>query len=118
MIATGGVIPTADDSASCSEVRFSKVVEERRAEYVPVNAPSAIISGPSSLRVKRQKVTRTPVKLPRRLEIVSPPEMPQNGFAVEDPIFGAALQRHRSLGTSKRNGRDRRAAPVLQTGLH
>ena len=53
----------------------------------------------------------------QRFEIVSPPETPRKMSAVEVPDISAALDRHQSGGTSRRSGRDRRAAPVFHKVL-
>ena len=74
--AVGGIRPSAEDSASRSGVRISNRAEEGRVEYVPVNAASISVPGPSNLRVspeksKKRKIKRSPVK--RRFEVASPP---------------------------------------------
>ena len=58
-------------------VRFWDVVEEGRVEYVPVGVPSFWPPGPSKIRSspskRKRKISRYPVKLPRRFEVSSPP---------------------------------------------
>ena len=93
----------------------------RATTYVPV-APTALgPPGPSrihssSSKLKR-KVTRSPVKLPRRFEVSSPPASPPRRSLVEDPSFASALAAPASRGKSRRSGRDRRAAPMFQMGF-
>ena len=54
-------------------VRISDVVEEGRVEYVPVTPPALGPPGPSrilsSSSKRKRKVTRSPLKLPRRFEV-------------------------------------------------
>ena len=70
-----------NDTASRPWLRISDVVEEGRVEYVPVAAPDLGPPGPSKIRSssgkRKRKVTRSPVKLPRRFELSSPPASPQ-----------------------------------------
>ena len=109
------------ETASRPGVRISDVVEEGRVEYVPVSPPvlgspgPSKISSPSSKR--KRKITRSPLKLPRRFEVSSPPASPPRRSLVEDPSFASALAETSSRGMSRRSGRDRRAAPVFQMGF-
>ena len=102
-------------------VRISDVVEEGRVEYVPVAAPVLGSPGPSRIRSpsskRKRKISRSPVKLPRRFEISSPPASPPRRTLVEDPSFASALTSAGGRGKSRRSGRDRRAAPVFQMGF-
>ena len=54
-------------------VRISDIVEEGRAEYVPVAAPALGPPAPSKIRSssskRKRKLSRSPVKLPRRFEV-------------------------------------------------
>ena len=115
-----GSTPRAETSSSPG-VRISDVVEEGRVEYVPVGPPvlgspgPSKISSPSSKR--KRKITRSPVKLPRRFEVPSPPVSPSRRSLVEDPNFGSALAAPSSRGKSRWSGRERRAAPVFQMGF-
>ena len=72
---------------------------------------------PSSHSKRTRKFSRFPMKLPRRIEISSPPASPQRQSLVEDPSFASALAAHASHGKWRRSRRDRRAAPVFQMGL-
>ena len=109
------------ESLSRPGVRISDVVEEGRVEYVPVRPPvlgspgPSKISSPSSKR--KRKITRSPVKLPRRFEVSSPPVSPSRRSLVEDPSFASALAASSPRGKSRRSGRNRRAAPVFQMGF-
>ena len=109
------------ETASRPGVRISHVVEEGRVEYVPVAPPTIGPPGPSRIRSssskRKRKVTRSPVKLPRRFEDSSPPASPPTRSLVEDPSFASALAASTSRGKSPRSGRDRRAAPVFQMGF-
>ena len=102
-------------------VRISDVVEEGRVVYVPVAPPALGPPGasriPSSSSKRKRKVTRSPVKLPRRFEVSSPPASPPRRSLVEDPSFASASTASTSRGKSRRSGRDRRAAPVFQMGF-
>ena len=109
------------ETASKPGVRISDVVEEGRVEYVPV-APAALgPPGPSRIHFssskRKRKVTRSPVKLPRRFEVSSPPASPPRRSLVEDISFASALAASTCRGKSRRSGRDRRAAPVFQMGF-
>ena len=109
------------ETASRPGVRISDVVEEGRVEYVPVAPPTLGPHGPSRIHSssskRKRKVTRSPVKLPRRFEFSSPPARPPRRSLVEDPSFASALAAPVSRGKSRRSGRDRRAAPVFQMGF-
>ena len=116
--AVGGIRLFSEDSASRSGVKILNAVEE----YIPVSVPSISTPGRSNLRVssgksKKRKVSRSPVKLPRRFKIASPPQSSQQLRVVEDLGFSAALDRQQSFGKLRRSGRNRRAAPVFQGGL-
>ena len=118
--AVGGTRPSSEDSASRSGVRISNFVEEGQVEYVPVQVPSLSTPGPSSLRAspgksRKKSISRSPVK--KRFEIASPPPSSQQRHIVEDLGFSAALDQQQSSKRSRRSGRHRRAAPVLQGGL-
>ena len=102
-------------------VRISDVVEEGRVEYVPVGPPALGSPGPSKIRSpsskRKRKITRSPVKLPRRFEVSSPPASPPRRSLVEDLSFASALAAPASRGKSRRSGRNRRAASVFQMGF-
>ena len=110
------------ETASTPGVRISDVGEEARVEYVLVASPAlgppvpSKISSSSSKR--KRKVTRSPVKLPRRFEVSSPPASTPRRSLVEEPGFASALAAPASRGKSRRSGRDRRfGAPVFQRGF-
>ena len=69
------------ESASKPGVRISDVVEEGRVEYVLVSPQALGPPGPSRIHSssgkRKRRVTRSPVKLPRRFEVSSPPASPQ-----------------------------------------
>ena len=118
--AVGGIRPSSEGSTSRSGVRISNVVEEGRAEYVPVRAPPTCVPGPGNLRVssgkfRKTSISRSPVK--RRFEISSPTPALHQHRLVEDMGFSAALDRQQSCKKSRRSERKRRAAPVFQGGL-
>ena len=106
------------ETASRPGVRISDVVEEGRVEYLLVAPPALGPPGPSrthcSSSKRERKVTRRPVKLPRRFEVSSPPASPPRRSLVEDPSFASALAAPASRGKSRWSGRDRPAAPVFQ----
>ena len=108
-------------TASMPGVKVSDVVEEGRVEYVPVAAPSLGPPWPSKIRFssskQKRKISRCPLKLPRRFEVSSPPTSPQSRSMVEDPSFASALATPASRGQSLRSGRDRCAAPKFQMVL-
>ena len=72
------------ETASRPGVRILDVVEEGCVEYVPVGPPALGSPGPSKIRSpsskRKRKITRSPVKLPRRFEVSSPPASPQDGL--------------------------------------
>ena len=109
------------ESASRPGVRISDVVEEGRVEYVPVSPPALGPPGPSKCRSPsskpKRKITQSPMKLPRRFEVSSPPASPPKRSLVEDRSFASALAAPASRGKSRRSGRDRRATPVFQMGF-
>ena len=109
------------ETASRPGVSISDVVEEGRVEYVPVTPPALGPPGPSKISSssskRNRKITRSPVKLPRRFEVSSPPASPPRRSLVEDPSFASALAATASRGNSRRSGRDCRAAPVFQMGF-
>ena len=109
------------ETVSRPGVRISDVVEEGRVEYVPVASPTLGPPAPSKIRSsynkRKRKVTRSPVKLPRRIEVSSPPASPPRHSLVEDPSFASALAAPASGGKSRWSGRDRRAAPLFQIGF-
>ena len=65
------------ETASRPGERISDVVEEGRVEYEPVSPPTLGSPRPSKIRSlsskRKRKITRIPVKLPRRFEVSSPP---------------------------------------------
>ena len=109
------------ETASRPGVRISDVVEEGRVEYVPVARPALGAPGPSknssSSSKGLKKITRSPVKLPRRFEVSSPPASPPRRSLVGDPSFASALAAPASRAKSRRSGRDLPAAPVFQMGF-
>ena len=109
------------ETASRRGVRISDIDEEGRVEYVPVAAPALGRPGPSKIHSssskRERKVTRSPVKLPRRFEVSSPSANPQRPSLVENPSFASALATPVYRGKSHRSGRDCRAAPILQMGF-
>ena len=109
------------ERASRPGVRISDVVGEGRVEYVPVAPPALGPPGPSQTRSssskRKRKITRSPVKLPRRVDVSSPSASPLRRSLVEDPSFAFALAVPVSRGKSRRSGRDRHAAPVFQMGF-
>ena len=102
-------------------MRISDVAEEGCVEYVPVAALALGPPGPSKIRSspskRKRKISRSPVKLPRRFEVWSPPASPQRLSLVEHLSFASALAAPASRGKSRRSGRDRCAAPVFQMGF-
>ena len=72
------------ETASRPGVRISDVVEEGCVEYKPVAPPALGPPGPSRIHSsssrRKRKVTRSPVKLPRRFEVSSPPASPQDAL--------------------------------------
>ena len=88
---------------------------------MPVAPPALGPSGPckisSSSSKRKRKFTRSPVKLPRRFEVSSPPASPPRRSLVEDPSFASALAAPASCRKSRRSERDCRAAPVFQMGF-
>ena len=76
---------------SRSGVRIADCVEDGRAEYVPVVSPAAGPPGPSRIRASpskwKRKFSLSPVKLPHKLEVVSPPVASQKPSSAEDSSF-------------------------------
>ena len=109
------------ETASKPEVRISDVVEEGRVEYVPVAAHVLGPPGPSKIRTspgkRKRKVFRSPMKLPRRFEISSPPASPERRSLVKDPSFASASATQASRGKPRRSGRDQRASPAFHMGF-
>ena len=109
------------EAASRPGVSISDVVEEGRVEYVLVAPPALGPPGPSRIHSssskRKRKVTRSPVKLPRRFEVSSPPASPPSRSLVEDSSFASALAAPAPRGKSRWSGRNRRAAPVFQMGF-
>ena len=103
------------------EARLWDVVEEGCVEYVPVAAPAFGSPGPNKIRSspskRKRKLSRSPVKLPKRFEVSSPSASPQGRSFVEDSCFASALAAPASRWKSRRSGRDHRAAPLTQMGL-
>ena len=79
------------ETASRPGVRISDVVEEGRVEYVPVAPPAVGPPGPSKIisssSKRKRKITRSPLKLPRRFEVSSPPASPPRRSLVEDQLW-------------------------------
>ena len=102
-------------------MRVSDVVAEWRVEFVPVAAPALGPPGPNKVRSssskRKGKISRSPVKLPLRFEVSSPPASPPRRSVVEDPCFASAIAIPASHGKLRRSGRDRRAASVFQMGF-
>ena len=109
------------ETASSPGVIISDVVEEGRVEYVPVAAPALGPPGPSKIRSssskRKREISRNPVKLPRRFEVLSPRASSLKQSLVEDPNFASTLATPASHGKSRRSGRDFPATPVFQTGF-
>ena len=109
------------ETASRPGVRISDVVEQGRVEYVPIAPPALGPPGPSKINSssckRKRKLTRSPVKLPRRFEVSSPPASPPRRSLAEDPSYASALAAQASREKSRRSGRDLRAAPVFQMGF-
>ena len=76
-----GVTPRSE-TASRRKVRNSNVVEEGRVENVPVASPALGPPGPSKIRSspskRKRKISRSPVKLPRKFEISSSRLVPRS----------------------------------------
>ena len=62
-------------------------------------------------------MTRSPIKLPWRFEVSSPPASSPRRSSVEDPSLASALAAPASRGTFRWGVRDRRAAPVFEMGF-
>ena len=109
------------ETVSRPGVRITDIVEEGSVEYVPVGPPALGSPGPSKIRSpsskRKRKITRNPVKLPRRFEKSSPPASPSRRSLVEDPSCASALAASTSRGKFRGSGRDRSAAPVFQMGF-
>ena len=109
------------ETASSPGVRISDVVEEGRVEYVLVALLALGPPGPSRIHSssskRKRKVTRSPVKLPRRFEVSIPPASPPRCPLVEEPSFASALAAPASRGKSRRSGGDGCAAPVFHKGF-
>ena len=90
------------ETASRPGVRILDVVEEGRVEYVPVGLRALGSPGPSKIRSpsskRKRKITRSPVKLPRRFEVSSPPASQPRRSLEEDPSFESALAASTSRG--------------------
>ena len=88
---------------------------------MPVGPPALGSPGPSKIRSpsskRKRKITRSPVKLPRRFEVSSQPASPPRRSLVEDPSFASASAAPASRGKSRLSGLDRRTAPVFQMGF-
>ena len=109
------------ETASEPGVRISDVVEEGRVEYEPVASPASGPPGPSKFRSSpskgERKISRSPMKLPRKFEISSTPASSQKRSVVVHPSFASTLAAQASRGKSLWSGRDRYAAPRLQMGF-
>ena len=109
------------ETTSRPGVRISDVVEEGRVEYVPIAPPAFGPPGPRKIRSsssrRKRKISRSPVKLPRRFEVSSPPASPPRRSFVEDPSFACVLAAPSSRGKSRCSRRDRLAAPIFQMGF-
>ena len=115
-----GGIPRSE-TASRPGVRISDFVEEGRVEYVPVALPVLGPPGPSKIRSffskQKRKISRSPVELPQKIEISSPPASSQKQSLLYDPSFALALTAQTSCGKCRWSGWDRRAAPVIRMGF-
>ena len=96
-------------------------MEEGRVEYVPVALPALGPPVPGKIRSyprkRKRKTSRSTMKLPRKIEISSPPATSQKRSLVEDPNFASPLAAQAFRGKSRRSGRDRRAALLFQMGF-
>ena len=101
-------------------VRVLDVLQEGRIEYVTNASPALSPHGPRKTRSspsrRKRIISPSPVKLPRKFEISSPPSTSQKRSSVEDPSFPSDLTAQASRGKSRQSGRDRRAAPVFHMG--
>ena len=117
----GAVRPSSGESSSQYGVRISTVVEEGQVDYVPVAAPSHKVPSQSrrltSPRKGKKKVSHSPVKLPRQLEVSSSCLSPRKRTVIDDPDFAAALTTESPRGKTRKSGRDRKAAPIFQGGM-
>ena len=113
--------PSSGESSSQYGVRVSTVVEEGQVDYVPVVAPSRKVAGHSrhlsSPGKGKKKVSRSPVKLPRQLEVSSPSVGSRKRAVIDDSNFAAALTTESPRGKTRKSGRDRKAAPIFQGGM-
>ena len=113
---------SGSQTASKPGVQTSDVVEELCIEYVPVASPPLAPTGPSKIRSspskRKRKVSRIPVKMPRKFEISSLSAFSQKRSVVEEPSFASALTAQASRGKPRRSRGDRRAAPVFRMGFH
>ena len=116
----GDVRPSSGESSSHYGVRISIVVEEAQVDYVPVVAPSSKVVGHSrhlSSPGKGKKVSRSPVNLPRQIEVSSPSVSSRKRAVIDDPSLAAALTTESPRGKTGKSGRERKAAPVFQEGM-
>ena len=118
----GAVRPSSGESSSQYGVRISTVVEEGQVDYVPVAAPSRKVAGQSrrlsSPGKGKKKVSHSPVKVPRQFEVSSPSVSSRKRTVIDDPNFAAALTTESPRGKTRKSGRDRKAAPIFQGGMH
>ena len=120
-IVLGAVRPSSGESSSQYGVRISTVVEEGHVDYVPVAAPSRKVASQShrlsSPEKGKKKVSHSPVKVPRHIEMSSPSLRPRKRTVIYDPNFAAALTTESPRGKTRKSGRDRKAAPFFQRGM-
>ena len=117
----GAVRPSSGESSSQYGVRISTVVEEGQVDYVPVAAPSRKIGShsrhSSSPAKGKRKVSHSPVKVHCHFEVCSSPFSSRKRTVTDDPNSADALITESSRGKTRRSGRDRKAAPILQGGM-
>ena len=111
------------ESSSPQGVRISNVVEVGQVEYLPQSV-SAMQARSTSSAVKspgqgKQKRSETPAKvgIKRRFEFDDESVVLPKGRGVyfDDPSFAIALRDEEKTVSSRRSGRNRRAAPVFQS---
>ena len=100
---------------------MSDFVEEGRVQYVPVTSPAHGPPGPSKIcsspSKRKRKISRSPITMPRRVEVSSAPASPQKRSLLEGPSFASVLAAPVYRGKSRRSGRGCRAAPIFQMGF-
>ena len=111
------------ESSGQQAVRISNVVEVVQVENLPqavstIQAPSTSFSMMSLGKGKQEK-SETPVKtaIKRRFEFDDETVVLPKGRGVyfDDPAFALALREEDKTVSSRRSGRNRRAAPVFQS---